>query len=208
MKQLLLLYLFLTTISIFAQVGIGTTNPIADLHVNGSMLVQEEFKITPSLPVVNDTDENFKLVTRLTNSSPIGEVNILNVDSLNVAPINIVNYEFTNLEGDNMTDVNLQYDTSKYIVGVSNFQYIGDAVRKQTSASANSIGTFVIRTFEDDGTWHIEIRNRFLDITPGSIDYKVTLIVYDKSYFKNLPVIHTNLNGSNTGTASSIPDLN
>jgi len=208
MKQLILLYFLFAISPFFAQVGIGTINPQADLHVNGSLLVQDEFKITPSLPVVNATDENFKLVTRLTNSSPIGEVNILNVDSLNVAPINIVNYEFTNLEGDNMTDVNLQYDTNKYIVGVSNFQYIGDAVRKQTSASANSIGTFVIRTFEDDGTWHIEIRNRFLDITSGSVSYKVTLIVYDKSYFKNLPVINTNLNGSNVGTASSVPDLN
>jgi hypothetical protein len=196
---------------LFGQVGIGTSSPQADLHVNGSMLVTEEFQLE-MLPAANNTDEDFKLLTRVTNSAPQGEITILDVDALTVAPINVINYEFKDLSKDNLTDLDLGYDTTKYIVGVSNFQYIGSPVVKQAIANTNvkSIGTFVIRTFINSttNTWHIEIRNRFLDTNAtGVVSYRVTLIVYDRSYFKNLAPIVTNLGGSNTGAASSIPNL-
>ncbi|SRX55927.1 hypothetical protein [Aequorivita sp. CIP111184] len=207
MDKITFLLLFIINIG-FAQVGVGTLNPQAELDINGSLLVQKEFK-TGLLPTVKITDENFKLLTRLTNSSPVGEITVLNVDSLTVAPINVVNYKFDNIHLDNLTDVDLQFDANKYIVGVANFRYLGDAVKKTPTGSTNSIGAFVTRTFIQNGTWHLEIRNRFLDFTNNSqgIKYHVTFIIYDKSYFRNLPVITTNLNGSNTGVASSIPNL-
>ncbi len=207
MKKITFLLLFIINIG-FAQVGVGTLNPQAELDINGSLLVQQEFMTGP-LPTVKITDENFKLLTRLTNSSPVGEITVLNVDSLTVAPINVVNYKFDNIHLDNLTDVDLQYDANKYIVGVANFRHVGDAVKKAPTASTTSIGAFVIRTFIQNGTWHLEIRNRFLDITYGTegIQYYVTFIIYDKSYFRNMPVITTNLNGSHIGEASSIPNL-
>ncbi len=207
MNKITFLLLFIINIG-FAQVGVGTLNPQADLDINGSLLVQQEFMTGP-LPTVKITDENFKLLTRLTNSSPAGEITVLNVDSLTVAPINVVNYKFENINLDNLTDVDLQYDSNKYIVGVANFRYVGDAIRKTPTSSTTSIGAFVIRTFILNGTWHLEIRNRFLDLTNTTegIKYYITFIVYDKSYFRNMPVITTNLNGSNTGVASSIPNL-
>ncbi|MEH6407601.1 MAG: hypothetical protein V7767_09985 [Leeuwenhoekiella sp.] len=208
-KYLLFVFIIYITPQIRAQVGVGTLNPEAELHVNGSMLVGDAFQIV-TLPSVTNTDEDFKLLTRLTTSTAAiqGEITKLDVDVLTIAPINAVNYTFNNLQSDNLTDVDLQYDADKYIVALSNFQYIGGAVRKQTSASTNSIGTFVMRTFISNGTWHVEIRNRYLD-TLGSdtVTYKVTLIIYDKSFFKNLPAITTDLQGSNTGTASAVPDV-
>ena len=211
MRKILLLISFIYSCYTFAQVGIGTQNPQASLDVNGSMLVQGTFEVG-TLPVVTNTDQDFKLLTRLTTPTAAleGEITVLDVDNLTVAPINVINYSFTNLQSDNLKDVDLQYDSEKYIVGVSNFQYIGDAVAKQTGTNANSIGTFVMRAYEDPVTltWHLEIRNRFLDTLPGGVvSYKVTLIIYDKSFFKKLDAIETNLNGSNTGSASSIPDL-
>jgi hypothetical protein len=207
MDKITFLLLFIINYS-FAQVGIGTIDPQAELDINGSLLVQQEF-VTGSLPTVKITDENFKLLTRLTNSSPVGEIRVLNVDSLTVAPINVVNYKFDNIYLDNLTDVDLQYDANKYIVGVANFRYVGDAISKTPSGSTTSIGAFVIRSFIQNETWHLEIRNRFLDLTNSTqgIKYYVTLIIYDKSYFRNLPIITTNLNGSNTGVASSVPNL-
>src|SRR5690606_1175273 len=195
---------------VFAQVGIGTSNPEADLDVNGSMLIQSNLNIS-TLKTVNKTDENFRLLTRVTNSSPIGEITVLNVDSLTVAPINVVNYHFNNIKLDNLTNVNLQYDANKYIVAISNFRYLGDPIKKAVAGDTKSIGAFVSRVFVDsDNKWHLEIRNRFLDLENNpkiKIEYQVTLIIYDKSYFRHLPVISTNLNRSNTGTASSIPNL-
>ena len=207
MHKIIFLFLFIVNIG-FAQVGIGTIDPQAELDINGSLLVQEDFE-TGLLPTVKGTDENFKLLARLTNSSPVGEITVLNVDSLTVAPINVVNYKFSNIRLDNLTDVDLQYDANNYIVGVANFRYVGDAIKKSINGST-SIGAFVIRTFIANDTWHLEIRNRFLDLTNNNsqeIEYYVTLVIYDKSYFRNMPVISTNLNGSNTGQASSVPNL-
>jgi len=132
----------------------------------------------------------------------------LDVGFLNVAPINVVDYSFTNIQLDNIRDVDLQYDPNKYIVGVANFRYVGDAIKKIPGGDTYSIGHFVVRTFTSGGTWHLEIRNVDLDLDLNdSIDYYITLIIYDKSYFRHLSPITTNLGGSNTGSASSIPNL-
>ena len=191
-----------------SQVGIGTTNPQADLHVAGEVLIQTEFK-TAQLSKVPATEEDFQLLTRVTNSDPVGKVTQLNVNQVSAAPINIVNYHFTNLDGDDLTDVDLQYASNKYIVAVANFQHIGDAVIKtQITSDVRSQGTFLIRSFESGGSWHLQMGNTELDPASGGIvSYKVTLVVYNKAYYRELPEIITNLGGSNTGVASSTPNL-
>lgn len=209
MKQLYTLPLFFVISFAYAQIGIGTTNPQSDLHVVGDILVQDTFKIG-NLNTVTALDEGFKLLTRTTDSSPVvGEITVLDVDALQVAPVNTIDYHFTNISLDNLTDVDLQYDTSKYIVAITNFRYVGDAIQKAPTSTTKSIGHFVVRAFESAGTWHLEIRNRDLDLNSGteSIDYYVTITVYDRSYFRHLPTITTNLGGSNSGTASSTPVL-
>lgn len=206
-KTLLILLIALLPSLAFCQVGIGTNQPQADLHIAGELLVQDTFTISP-LPSVNMMDENFKLLTRTTNSALQGEITLLDVDSLTVAPINVVNYSFSNIRSDNLTDVNLQYDADRYVVGIANFRYLGDAIKKIPVNGTATIGTFVIRTFVSNGQWHMEIRNRDLDLDGGdSLQYLVTLIVYDKSYYRHMEPIVTNLGGSNTGTASSVPIL-
>jgi len=207
MKNLILFLLFISLSQAIGQVGIGTTNPQADLHIAGDVLVQTGFTMN-NLVTVSTTDKDFKLVTRVTDSNPVGEITSLDVDFLNVAPINVVDYRFTNLQLDNLRDVDLQYDDTKYIVGVANFRHVGDAIKKIPAGDTYSIGHFVVRTFVSGGTWHLEIRNVDLDLDAGdSIEYYITLIVYDKSYFRHLPPIITDLGGYNTGTASSVPDL-
>jgi hypothetical protein len=208
--------LFLVVLSqSIAQVGIGTTNPQAELHIGGDALVQDAFTLN-SLPTVSSLEEDFQLITRVRNSTPVGEIKVLDVNARNVAPINIIDYSFTNIHLDNLTDVDLQYDENKYVVGLANFRYEGDAVKKTPAGDTFSIGHFVVRAFTSGGTWHLEIRNVDLDLPTGDSDgngvddfvnYYIQLIVYDKSYFRNLTPIVTDLGGSNTGDASSIPIL-
>ncbi len=207
MKQYTLIFLFLSLLA-NAQVGIGTTTPAADLHVVGDVLVQTGFSVG-TLNIVTPTEEDFKLLTRVTNSLPVGEISDLDVSTLNVAPINTIDYHFTNVSLDNLTDVDLQYDASKYVIAVSNFRYVGDAINKRTiNGNRKQIGVFVVHSFVSGGTWHLEIRNRNLDLDVGdSLEYYVTLVVYDKSFYRHLTPITTDLNGNNSGTASSIPIL-
>ncbi|MBZ0326120.1 MAG: hypothetical protein K8F54_00815 [Altibacter sp.] len=205
MKKIYALFFFLSGGIMIAQVGIGTTNPQTDLHVAGDVLVQQGL-VTGNLNTVSIAEENFKLVTRITSSTPVGRITILDPDNLNVAPINTVNYHFTNVHLDNLNDVDLLYDETKYVVGVANFRHVGDAIKKVPGGDNYSIGHFVVRTFKSGGTWHLEISNKELDLDIlDSLEYYITLMVYDKTYFRELVTITTNLGGSNTGTASSVP---
>lgn len=205
MKKIILILIIVSWNYTNAQIGIGTALPQADLHVGGSMLTQTDFKLE-NLPTVSATDEDFQLVTRLTTSDPIGKIAMLNVDALKVAPVNVINYTFNNVYLDNLDDVDLQYDETKYVVGVANFRQVGDAIKKVPGGDNFSIGHFVVRTFKSGGTWHLEISNKELDLDPtDSLTYHVTLLIYDKKYFKDLPTIISSMGGSNTGVASSVP---
>lgn len=208
MKKTLLPSLILLSITLQAQVGVGTTSPEADLHVVGDLLVQDGFSVG-MLPTVSPVEEDFKLVTRVTNAAGVqGEITKLDVNNLSVAPINTIDYRIIAVSSDNVTDLDLQYDESRYVIAVSNFRHVGDAIDKVPIPGGYNIGHFVVHTFTSGGTWHLEIRNRTLDLNAGdSLEYYVTLVVYDKSFYRQLPVITTVLNGNNTGTASSIPDL-
>ena len=93
--RLFLVLVLIISAKTLAQVGIGTTQPETDLHIAGSTLIQDEFE-TNQLGSTNNNDVDFKLITRLTNSTPVGEINRLNVDNLTVAPINIKKYRFYN----------------------------------------------------------------------------------------------------------------
>ncbi len=205
MKRLLYILSLLLTGTLLAQVGVGTTAPMADLHVAGTMLIQDEL-VTKNLNTVSSTEEDFKLISRVTTSSPVGQLTILDPDNMNVAPINMINYHFTNVHLDNLNDVDLNYDVTKYVLGVANFRHVGDAIKKVPGGDNYSIGHFVVKTFKSGGTWHLSISNVELDLdVSDSLEYYITLVVYDKSYFRELPVINDDLGGSNTGTASSIP---
>lgn len=206
MKNIYTLFLFFICGGLaIAQVGIGTSTPSADLHIAGDALVQDGF-VTGNLNTVSPTDENFKLISRVTNSDPVGRITVLDPYSLNFAPINTVNYHFVNVHNDDITDLDLGYDDTNFVVGVANFRHVGDAIKKVPGGDNFSIGHFVVRTFKSGGTWHLEISNNELDLDAGdSIEYYITLIVYRKAYFRELPTITTNLGGSNTGSASAAP---
>ena len=210
--RLLLVLIFIISAKSLAQVGIGTTQPETDLHVAGSTLVQEEFETT-QLGSTDNNDVDFKLITRLTNSNPVGEINRLNVDNLTVAPINVIKYYFDDVDGDNLEDIDLSYEADRYLIAISNFRYIGAPIEKQAVDNHNrpTMGNFITRVFtapslndSEVETWHLQIQNTFLDPeSDEEIEYEITLIVYDRSYYRALPPIQTNLGGSNTGSVAA-----
>ncbi len=201
MKNYSTLLFILLSQFIFSQVGVGTDNPTPGyaLDVNGSMLVQEDFKVN-GYSNAGISSNDFKLLVRILNSTPPGEVAYLDMANVAVGPVNIADYVFTNLSRDNVTDVDLQFSATDYIVGLANFQYIGQHIVKGSGAT---IGHFRTRTFIRNGTWHLEMRNVSRDAASNNaITYNVTLIVYDRRYFKELPTLSLDMNG---GVDGSIP---
>jgi len=206
MKNTILVFSLLFVQFGFAQVGIGTTSPTAgfELEVDGSLLVQSEFKVE-SFPIdaIQDSD---KFVFRRLSSSPAnGEVVIMDMTGLDRAPVNVINYVFNNVYRDNLESVDLQFDADSFVVGISNVRYVGGVIEKGTSSNGSytDIGQFISRTFVDDvtNTWHLEIRNRTRDAAQNDITYYVTLIVYDKKYFKILDPISVNFQGETIDSA-------
>lgn len=205
--RLFYILLFCPFLSV-AQVGIGTDEPEADLDIEGSLLIQGNTKIK-SINSIGSTEEGYKYLMRLPETTPGGEIRYLEVENLSVAPVNVINYTFTNLNLDDLTDVNLQYNSNEYIVAIANFQYDGYPIQKgNLGGNTRSIGNFVTRTFINNNTWHLEIRNRSLNLSSGqSLTYRITLIVYDRSFFRQLPTVTTNMGGQNSGSASSAPNF-
>lgn len=206
MKNFTLILLIFYIQFSYSQVGIGTNTPAPgyQLDVNGSLLVQKEFKTFPFSDVVSDYD-NYKFLTRQLNSEPIGKVSKLDIGNIKVAPITVFDYVFTNLKRDDVNWVDLQFDANKYIVGLSNFRYEGENIRKgKVGNDFVIIGNFVSRTYVQGGTWRIEIENRRRNSTnDDAITYHVTLIVYDKKYFKELAPIEKDFLGQTTAEANS-----
>lgn len=201
MKQFIIIFLLFAQVG-FSQIGIGTTKPTPgyELDVDGSLLVQKNFKFkSTSSETTQLSDVEF--LHRLLNSEPAGEVARLDLKNAPVGPINVINYTFNNLLSDNVEDVDLQFDASKYIVGLSNFRYEGIPIEK--GSNNLDIGNFVTRTFIENGTWHLEMRNRTRDAAvDNAITYHVTLIVYDRKYFKELPKITVDFQGGTNASTS------
>lgn len=208
MKITILLFSLFFMQFVSAQVGIGTTSPENgyELEVNGSLLVQTEFKVQAFPTDAIQPSDQF-VFRRLTSTPADGEVVVMDMTTLDRAPINVINYHFTNVYQDNLESVDLQYDADRYVVGLSNVRYVGETITKigTDEGTYTGIGYFISRTYVEDGTWHLEIRNRELNAASNSnIEYYVTLIIYDKKYFKILNPISVNFNGATTG-ASTIP---
>jgi len=105
--------------------GIGTTAPSEMLEVMGNALVTQNLKIQ-NLQDVPPSEENFKLLSRVTNSTPVvGMLKKLNPNVIDVAPMRMQNYTITNVKKDDVKDLDLQLSTTDYIVSISNFRSTG-----------------------------------------------------------------------------------
>lgn len=208
MKNTILILSLLFVQFALAQVGVGTTTPTSgyELDVAGSLIVQEEFKVGAFPKDAIQPTDKF-LFRRLSSSPANGEVVVLDMTELDRAPINVINYYFTDVYRDNIASVDLQFDADEFVVGLSNVRYVGDVITKGNSVngSYSDIGHFISRTFIDNGTntWHLEIGNISRDAaTSSNITYYVTLIIYDKKYFKILDPISVDFGGATIDSAA------
>ena len=204
LKTYLLITTLITFQTLFSQVGIGTTNPTEMLDIKGDLLITDKIKIN-SLPSISPNDEGFKLLVRQNNSNIVGLIKKLTPNDLDVVPMRMQNYKITNIKRDDVKNIDLQLDANKYIVSISNFKWIGKGLQKKANFKKSS-GLFEYRVFQENNTWHLVIRNKYLDTKPSDkIEYEISLIIYQKRFFKHLPKITETMNGNQTATATASP---
>ena len=208
---------FISCLSLNAQVGIGVSNPTNALEVDGGdVYVTDKFYINDLPPYDGNTygPDKFRIVATDSESQAHGsELDgrfMEFVGNQEIMPIILQPYSISNLNADNLTDLNLNISTSKYVIALSNFEAVpvGGALgiyRKSVSGSDYVYDNFVTRTFENGGTWHVEIRARDANPQNGSYQYNFDIVLFPKRFFRNLGNINYNLGGVNTGAAVAPP---
>jgi len=196
----------------FAQVGIGVVNPIEQLEVNGDVLLTSTLETQP-ITSVGTADENFKLLARVNNSSPVGLIKQLDTDSIKITPIRRQKYKFTSLSNDNIVAVNLNLAVADYIIIPTDFKWIGPGLEKAGSNNWNFKG-FQVKITENGGTpnnWQLELRNPLNEpVNANAIEYEVTLVIYQKAFFKDMGKVTEDITGGvsiHDGTAVNTPSI-
>jgi len=210
MKRIFILALLLFSQMGFGQVGIGTNTPTEKLEVVGDVLLTGTLE-TKKIPTIGTDVENFKFLARVTNSSPVGLIKQLNTDNIDITPIRRQKYKFTNLSGDNIVAVNLNLAIDDYIIILTDFKWIGPGLEKAGNNN-DKFKNFKIKFTETGGipnNWQLELQNPFNEPFAGSdsIEYEVTLVIYQKAFFKDMGKVIENNGNSYSGSAINTPAI-
>jgi hypothetical protein len=216
MKINISLIAMLLTIFAQAQLGIGVPNPTQALEVDGVTVVTDKLQID-GLDNYTGSVDNFRLIAINPESTDFDGSVIEFYGNQEIMPIIIQPYEVQNIYRDDLNNLNLNISTANYVISISNFQ----AVPQGTNAGLYKIaggngtndereyGNFVIRTFEQGGTWRVNIGSPTANTrnTSDRYTYKFDIVLFPKRFFKNIGNLNYNLSSSNSGAAATAPNL-
>lgn len=216
MKNNFSLIALLLTIFSYSQIGIGVENPTELLEVNGVTVVNDKFYID-GLDDYSSGVDDFHLIAINPSSADFDGSIIEFYGNQEIMPIIIQPYEVQNIYRDDLNNLDLKISTDLYVISISNFEAIPSSGNlglykisgNNFSSSSRTYGNFVIRTFEQSGTWRVNIGSPTANTrnTSDRYTYKFDIVLFPKRLFKNLGNIPYNLNGSNSGQASTAPNL-
>lgn len=190
-----------------AQVGIGTTTPTEKLEIAGNTAIGTSVFIDPADYVNNPS--GFTIVATDPQSATVNG-KLLAVENL-YTPLTIQPYSVTNIYRDDLNDLDLNIDTTKFFITLANFEAIpntgNNGIYTNPATTPVSKGNFVIDTFEANGTWHVKIGYPTLSTqnTADRYTYNFDIILYSKRFYKSLGTVTYNLGGNNSGSAPAAP---
>lgn len=195
----------------FAQnIGIGTNNPTQALDVIGNSVIGTSVYVNQNTYVPNP--QGFDVIAIDPQSTSING-KIVKVETL-YTPIIIQPYSISNVYRDDITDLNLQIPSDKYVAVITNFEAIpstSNGLEANNGIYSNTTvkGHFVIRAFESGGTWHVNIGYPTLNPQYNSAryTYNFDIILLSKRFYKVLPESITtyDLGDSYIGDAVTAP---
>ena len=197
---------------LFSQgVGIGTETPRDQLDVIGNILLDDYLILTDTNTV---TGNNYNLLVRSEDSSPVGEVKVLNTRTRTVSPINKYTVKITNVDDVRVLKLNTGLDVSKYFVGLAEATFTGAyIIQASPTASGNMSspvhGTYLTTVEQGTGASagkYVISLNFNGARTNGDANgtWDVSFIVYEKTLVKDWGIFPGSVSASATPNYSGV----
>lgn len=208
------------SITAYSQIGIGNTNPRGALDVTGNIVVDGSLYLNN---VVSATSNPYLLVRSL-DTTPPGELKLLDVSIREVAPVNKYKIQVTNVTGKEVNGLSTNLPTSKYIVAITDAVY-KNAVVDATTISSGGTTTYTYGSYFTEVTKvNRNINGVSTEVYAINMDFKgggspstattnanktweFSLIVFEKALVKDWGTVNGSVtSGANySGTSTNTP---
>lgn len=191
-----------------AQVGIGTDEPRGVLDVNGNILLDSY--------LVDDINMyaggSPYLLVRSKDSSPVGQLKLLDVSLRDVGPVNKYKLIISNVSMDQIVNLSTNLLTSKYVVAITDAVFKDAYSAKTSNGQFGSISTEVTKVIRNGN----EYNAINLDFKGGTTisnvngDWELGLVVYERELVKDWGTFEGSVSASAsptyTGTSTNTPE--
>jgi len=194
-----------------AQVGIGKTNPVQTLDVNGNMKVANTLYLENPGVYVGAASQSYLLVKD--NSTQMIKRYVPETSSYSA--ISNATYAFTAVNFSGITNYDTGISASAYYLTIGGYilRGSGDTSNIYIAGDTNNIPLYSARAFVENGTWRIKFlpnNDRVFtvptNITPKNMEIRLNIIVYRRDMLTTVnPTINYNMNANTAGTGTSTP---
>ncbi len=208
--KLLFIFLIVSGKAFMQNVGINTSAPTETLDVLGDVAVGTTVIVNQN--TYSPGPQGFDIIATDPQSDLVNG-KIVKVETL-YTPIIIQPYSVSNIYRDDLNNLDLQIPTDKYMVAITNFEAIPSTsnpsqLNNGLYSTSSVKGHFVIRAFESNGTWRVNIGYPTINTqyTSARYTYNFDVILLSRRFYKVLSETITtyNLGGNVTGEASAAP---
>lgn len=196
-----------------AQVGIGKSNPVETLDINGNLKVSSTLYLENPGVYMGSSVNSYLMVKD--NANNVLKRYVPETSAFSV--INNVSYAFTAVNFNGLTNYDTGIPVSAYYLTIGGYiiRGGGDSSNVYVTGDNTNIPLYSARAFVQNGTWRIKFlpnHNRVFtvpdDQTQKNIEIRLNVIVYKKDMLTTVnPTIIHNMNATTTGTGTaSAPD--
>ncbi|WP_100803834.1 hypothetical protein [Ulvibacter sp. MAR_2010_11] len=189
-----------TNCSLFAQVGIGTTNARKTLEVAGDMQISGDLNISKLNPL-SDTDISTFMVQDSDQS--LKSIDVSNPTGAALGYIQ--EYTITNPNLDWVLDFDTQVDSSEFVLITISASYDTELVLSNSANADENASLPYTATFISGGTWHI-IADFPMAANRNTAEigtWTITTLIFSKDLSKQLGTLNIPMLNASTGSAST-----
>lgn len=195
----------------FSQVGIGKSNPVETLDINGNMKLSNTLYLENPGVYIGSSVNSYLMVKDNSN-------NVLKryvPETASYSAINSVTYAFTRVNFTGLTNYDTGISSSAYYLTIGGYIIRGGGDNSNVYVTGNNsnIPMYSARAFVQNGTWRLTFlpnHNRVFTVpaeqTPKNIEIRLNIIVYKRDMLTMVnPTIIHNMNANTSGEGTATP---